>query len=169
LALALASALPFSAALATTLTSMDYKELAVQAEVAVVGKVIGSRTTQTDNGIATITTFEVASNAWGAEGKSTLEVISEGGSFKSGRYQLSEGFAGQLLPAKGQMTLLFLNADSQSGKLTIVGFNQGSLQVVKGGNGNQVILPGAGLMSLEAAMAEIKSAKLAPAANDLAR
>jgi hypothetical protein len=167
LALALAGAISFSAA-ATTLEEMNVQALAANAPVAIVGKVTATRTIKTDAGIATITTYAVdsANKLWGAEGLSTIDVITEGGSFTAGKgIRVAEVSPGQLLPAKDQTFVLFLAPDTDSGAFRIVGFNQGSLLV----KGNNVILPQSGLMTLDAAMAAIKSAKLAPATDGVAR
>jgi hypothetical protein len=166
LALALAGAISFSAAMATTNPKMTVDEMADAAEVAVVAKVLGSRTAKTDNGVVTITLWQSVTDVWGMTPGLTFEVTTQGGSFNSGKFKLSEVSPGAPLVTKSGVALLLLDRDA-SGTLTIVGFNQGNLQVLKA---NQVVLPGSGLMSLDAAMAELKSAKLAPAAtNDLAR
>jgi hypothetical protein len=169
LALALAGAVSFSAAFATTLTEMNLEQMAAQAEVAIVGEVTATRTVQTDNGIATVTTVAVKSDLWGAD-SATVEVVTPGGSFQSGRYRLGDNTPNTALLAKGRASVLLLKTDSESGKLVIVGFNQGNLQIVKTAQGEQVMLPGAEkLMPLNAAMAEIKRAKVAPANSALAR
>jgi hypothetical protein len=169
LALALAGAVSFSAAFATTLTEMTLEQMTAEAEVAIVGKVTATRTVQTDNGIATVTTFTVESNAWGADG-TTVDVVTPGGSFKSSRFQLGDGTPNTPFLAKDQRSVLLLSRDSVSGELTIVGFNQGNLQIVKTAQGNKVTLPGTDqLMPLDSAMAEIKRAKVAPTNSALAR
>jgi len=169
LALALASAVSFSAAFATTLPQMSIEAMAADAEVAIVGKVAATRTIQTDNGIATVTTFTVQLNGWGADG-TTVDVVTPGGSFKSTRFQLGENAPGAPLMTLGQESMLLLSRDSVSGELTIVGFNQGNLQIVKTAQGNKVSLPGTDqLMPLDSAMAELKRAKVAPTNSALAR
>lgn len=167
--LALAGALAVGAASATTLTAaLKLEQLAAQAEVAVLGKVTGSRTIQTDAGVATITNVEVLQSLWGATQGRTIEVTSLGGSLKTTKYPVGRNFPGQVQLFKGSRSLLLLDADSQ-GKLTVVGFNQGQMPVVSTAQGDAVTLPGRDVMSLQAAMAEIKSARLAPASKELAR
>jgi hypothetical protein len=169
LALALAGAISFSAALATTMTEMNLEQMAAEAEVAIVGEVTATRTMQTDSGIATVTTFTVKSDAWETAGP-TIEVVTPGGSFQSGRYQLGEGSPNGVLFTKNQVRLLLLKSDSESGKFVIVGVTQGNLQVVNTAQGDKVALPGNDqLMPLDAAMAEITRAKVAPANSAVAR
>jgi hypothetical protein len=167
LALALAGAMSISAAFATTLQEMSLKDMARQADVAIVGKVIAARTVKTDAGFETITTFSVIENGWGADKASTLEVSTPGGSTQIGRFKVGQINAGAFLPIKDAVSVLLLANGSQSGKYVIVGFNQGNFQVVKTATGSAVMLPKASkLMPLAQAMANIKQARLAPASDN---
>lgn len=170
LALALASAVSISAAYATSLEYKTLGAMAAQADVAIVGQVTAARTVKTDDGLATITTFAVKQNGWGADRFQTVEVITPGGSAQNGKYKVSETVAGTLMPVKDSMSVLLLASDSTSGKYTIVGFDQGNFQVVKTATGLAVMLPKANkLMPLDQAMAVIKQARLAPAQDSVAR
>jgi hypothetical protein len=166
--LALAGALAVGAASATTLDEQQLGEMAAQAEVAILGKVTGSRTAQTDAGVVTITKVEVLDSLWGAAKGSTLEVTTLGGSVKTAKYPVGRNFPGEVQLFKNSRSVLLLDAGS-NGKYTIVGFNQGQMQVVSTPQGDAVTVPGRQLMPLQAAMAQIKNARVAPAKNELAR
>jgi hypothetical protein len=160
LALALAGAFSISAAVATTLNSMDMSKLAKAAEVAVVGEVVSARTVKTDDGIFTISKLKVDASIWGSAKDATLEVSTPGGSLTSGRYRVAQVAADQPLFTAGKAVILLLARDSTSGMYNIVGFNQGAFQVVDG----SVMLPGhSSKLSVSAAMSEINAARLAPA------
>jgi hypothetical protein len=166
LALALAGALSISAAFATSLQEMSLREMAAQADVAIVGKVTAARTVKTDAGFQTITTFSVIENGWGAD-RATVEVITPGGSTQIGKFKVGQVNAGAFLPVKDAVSVLLLANDSESGKYVIVGFNQGNFQVATTASGPAVMLPKAGkLMPLAQAMADIKQARLAPASDN---
>jgi hypothetical protein len=163
LALALAGALSFSAAMATTLPKMELADIAKAAQVAVVAKVTSASTIETSDGAATMIRLEVEQGIWGADQGATLEVLTPGGTIQRGRYKITDGPADLALPILDQRSVYMLQFDSKSGKYLVVGGNQGQLQIAKNQQGvDSVLLPGALLMPIESAMGAIKDARLAP-------
>jgi hypothetical protein len=158
LALALASAVSISAAVATTLDKMDLSELTKKAPVAVVGTVTASRTAQTAAGVVTIATVSVANSIWGTSA-ATLDVEIPGGAISKSKYRVAEVNAGAPALLSGQKALLLLTPVSGSGNFQIVGYNQGMFAVVN----DAVMLPNASrAMPLAAAMSEIRAARAQP-------
>jgi hypothetical protein len=163
LALALASALSISAAVATTLgNKLSMSEVAQKASVAIVGKVVASRSA----GMNTIATVEVETSVWGTDA-ARIDVEVPGGTQRNGKYIVGRTVADAPMLFKGDRALLLLTRASGSDNFKIVGFNQGMLRVLPTTEGDAVMLPGAGkLTSLNSAMNEIREARNAEKSNN---
>jgi hypothetical protein len=162
LALALAGALSVSAAVATTLKQLTMNEVAQEASVAVVGKVVASRSA----GMNTIATVEVETSIWGTDA-ARIDVEVPGGSKRNGKYIVGITVADAPMLFKGDRALLMLTRARGSDNFKIVGFNQGMLRVLPTAEGDAVMLPGAGkLTSLNSAMNEIREAQNAEKSNN---
>jgi len=162
LALALAGALSISAAVATTLKQLTMNEVAQQASVAIVGKVISSRSV----GMNTIATVEVENAVWGTDA-ARIDVEVPGGTQRKGKFILGRTVAGAPILFKGDRAVLLLTRASGSDNFKIVGFNQGMIKVLPTIEGDAVMLPGTGkLTSLNSAMNAIREARTAEKSND---
>ena len=160
LALALAGALSMSAAVATTVgKKMDLSELSKAAPVAVVGKVVGSRTVKTKTGVVTIATVAVSNSLWGNTSP-TVDVQLPGGTEKRGKYSVNVTYPGVPMLLGGQKAMLLLTpAAANNANFSVVGFNQGIFPVVN----EAVMLPGAAkAMPIAAAMSEVRAARAKP-------
>jgi hypothetical protein len=159
LALALAGALSMSAAVATTVgKKMDLSELTKSAPVAIVGKIVASRTAKTDAGVITITTVAVENSLWGTDA-TTVEVEVPGGSETRGKFKLNFSYPGAPVLLNGRKAMFLLTPASDSKNFSVVGFNQGVFAVVN----DAVMLPGASrTMPLSAAMSEVRAARAQP-------
>ena len=163
LALALAGVLSMSAAVATTVgKKMDLSELSKAAPVAIVGKVVGSRTAKTEAGVVTIATVAVVNSLWGTNA-TTVDVQVPGGSEKRGKFALNITYPGAPVLLSGQKAMLLLAPAGNTSNFAVVGFNQGVFPVVN----DAVMLPGAAkTVSLAAAMSEVRAARAKPESND---
>jgi hypothetical protein len=133
-----AIALATTGANATTMLRLSFESLVHEADVVVVGEVAESRVEQTANGVETVTTFNVSEAVLGAPG-ATVEVRTPGGSFKPGKFRVSEQSAGVPKYVAGSKAMLFL--DAASAGYTIVGVTQGSVIVFDSAQGPSVRLP----------------------------
>lgn len=173
LALALAGALSFGAAMATTQKRMELPDMVNSAAVAVLGEVASSKVAETPNGTVTLTEVRVIEDLWGAKGSDSLTVATMGGSKKIGKLQVGINVPGSPKLFSGQRVLLFLNKDNASAAAySIVGFDQGMINVASSAKGSQLKLPGAAeatsWVDTARKLREMKTSA-APAAERLAR
>jgi hypothetical protein len=146
-------------ALATTLLRMSFEDMAVDSAVVVVAEAAGTRVEQTENGVYTVTTFNVEDSVAGDAG-ATVDVAVPGGVFTSpSGIMLRESYPDAPAFAIGSEQFLFLGAGSE-GAYQVVGFSQGALNVVETAQGKAVRIPGENrLVGLEEAKSRARAAK----------
>lgn len=147
-----------SPAFSTTLQEMSLDAIVDSSEAIVMGEAISSRVVKTDNGVYTLTEFQVNETLSGSA-PPTVTVSTPGGSYQTASgVRVGEIIAGapQLLP--GRQAVLFLERDAATGEMCVVGFSQGQMSVANGPNG--IVLSGAGRsqMALGELRATIESA-----------
>lgn len=138
---------------ATTLQRLGLQGIVDNSDSIVVGEAISARTERTDNGVFTYTTFRVSDSIVGGS-SSEVTVTTLGGRFTSGKYQLSENWAGSPTFLAGKRMVLFLR-DSAVGDMQIVGFNQGALPISETAQGETVRSPDGGVVSLDAMKSQV--------------
>ncbi|MEM9494644.1 MAG: hypothetical protein AAGA09_01475 [Pseudomonadota bacterium] len=143
---------------ATSLVQMDLQSIVSDASVIVVATAMDREYVQTEEGVHTITTFDVSDTVLGAE-QETLRVSVPGGVRRIGKFKVAETWAGAPLFLRGSEALMFLT-DRGDGDYRVVGFSQGSAPVHETIEGKMVQLPGdnAGPMQLGEAIGEIMKA-----------
>ena len=137
--LAGAVAIATSAATATSLVQMSFSELVAEAEVVVVAEARSARVDRTSDGVVTVTTFSVSDPVVGSPG-ATIEVTTPGGSFKPGKFRVSESTAETPIFPIGKEALLFLD-ETRADRFAVVGFSQGAIKVKESNSGKTVRLP----------------------------
>jgi len=142
---------------ATSLIHLDLKGLVDQSAVVVVGEATEQRTADTAEGLYTMTTFSVSDMVFGENG-GTVTVAVPGGIFDKGKFKLAETWPGAPVFLNGQEMLLFLSDAASDGNYRVVGFSQGSLNVIETIEGKMVQLPGDNLgpVRLEDAKTQIR-------------
>lgn len=124
---------------ATSLKQLSFSDLVQEANVVVLAEAVASRTVTTAEGVTTITTFDVEDSIIGAEG-GQIEVVTPGGSFKPGKFRVSESTADTPVFLVGTESLLFLDP-AAGGDFKIVGFSQGAITVTEASGEKMVRLP----------------------------
>jgi hypothetical protein len=147
-----------TSASATTMLQMSFEDLVADSALVVVGEAVSSRVVDSAaDGLMTITTFRVSDAVVGSAG-STVDVVTPGGIFKSGKFLLRQSSADTPLFAIGSEQMLFLG-DGPAEGMAVVGVNQGAAAVFKGKGGRSVILPGAeGAETVGDAMKRVRAA-----------
>lgn len=137
LASALAIAAP--AAFATSLVQMSFSELVADSDAVVVAEATASRVERTSDGVVTVTTFAVSDPVVGGD-VSSVNVVTPGGSFKPGKFRVSESTADTPIFPIGAEQLLFLD-QTPGGAYAVVGFSQGAVKIRETASGKTVRLP----------------------------
>ncbi|HET9394850.1 MAG TPA: hypothetical protein VFO36_02245 [Nitrospiraceae bacterium] len=135
------SALAVGAAWATTMEAMGLEQLVERSPVAVMGEVTESRVQQTADGPYVLTTLRVDEALWGTTAQSVTVAV-PGGAPGAGKFRTSEVTPGAPILLLGTNVVAFLQPDAAHGAMSIVGFSQGLIQVVKEGQTTSVTLPG---------------------------
>ncbi len=134
-------AVAVTSASATTMLQLTFEELVADANVVVVGEAVSSRAVDSaTDGLMTVTTFRVTEDVLGSAG-STVDVVTQGGIFRSGKFLLRESTANTPMFPIGSEHMLFLDSGPAQG-LAVVGVSQGAAPVFKGKGGPSVALPG---------------------------
>ena len=168
LALVVASALSFDAAIASTMTKLGLAEISSRADVAVVGKITESRSVRTANGVYTLATVAIEQSIWGTQ-SSTVTVAMPGGHFSTSKLQLNNTVAGVPHLMAGMRAVFMLTPDAANSAMRVVGLDQGLFPVVKTEGGDSLMLPGAtALTSLASATAAIRAARSSAGAKQVA-
>jgi len=126
---------------ATSLIHLDLKGLIDQSAIVVVAEVTEQHSAETAQGLYTMTTFSVDDTVVGSNG-ATVTVAVPGGIFNKGKFKLAETWPGAPVFLNGQEMLLFLSDAASDGNYRVVGFSQGSLNVLDTIEGKMVELPG---------------------------
>jgi hypothetical protein len=146
---------------ATTLIEMTFEELVADASVVVLGEAQSARVEQTDQGVVTVTTFNVEDPIVGGL-SGTVDVVTPGGIYKPGSVWVRESVPHAPVFMIGAEALLFLSPAAQS-TYQVVGFNQGAVDVAETRQGKTVRLPGAERSEpVAAAAARIRAEKVKP-------
>lgn len=153
-----AFAVAATSASATTMLQMSFEELVADAAVVVVGEAVSSRVVDSKaDGLMTITTFRVTEEVLGSV-ESTVDVVTQGGIFRSGKFLLRESTANTPMFPIGSEHMLFLDNGPSQG-LAVVGVSQGAAAVFKGKGGPSVALPGGeGAETVGQAMQRVRAA-----------
>jgi len=134
---------------------MTFDDMVQHAHACVVVKAMQSTTHKTADGVYTHTEFAVNEVAFG-DVKSSITVVTQGGSYNVGKLKLAEVTAGSPLFFDGQQNLLFLD-QAKDGSYRIMGVSQGVFPVQQEGATMQVNLPrsSGGLSSMSKVMDRI--------------
>lgn len=153
-----AFAVAATSASATTMLQLSFEELVADAAVVVVGEAVSSRVVNSaTDGLMTVTTFRVSEDVLGSA-DSTVDVVTQGGIFRSGKFLLRESTANTPLFPIGSQHMLFLDSGPSQG-LAIVGVSQGAAAVFKSKGGPSVALPGGeGEETVNQAMKRVRAA-----------
>jgi hypothetical protein len=136
-----AFAVAVTSASATTMLQLSFDDLVADSAMVVVGEAVSSRVVDSaTDGLMTVTTFRVTEDVLGSAG-SSVDVVTPGGIFRSGKFLLRESSANTPLFPIGSEHMLFLDNGPKQG-LAIVGVSQGAAPVFKGKGGPSVSLPG---------------------------
>ncbi len=126
---------------ATSLKLLSFADLVDQSNVVVVGQVKASKTIATADGVVTVTTFEVEDAIVGGS-SGEIDVVTPGGSFKPGKFRVSESTADTPAFLVGTESLLFLSpTPTIEGDYQVVGFSQGAIRVTEASGEKRVRLP----------------------------
>lgn len=153
-----AFAVAATSASATTMLQLSFEELVADSALVVVGEAVSSRVVESaTDGLMTVTTFRVTDKVLGSA-DSTVDVVTPGGIFRSGKFLLRESTATTPVFAIGSEHMLFLDSGPQQG-LGIVGVSQGAAPVFEGKGGPSVALPGGeGAETLRQATKRVRAA-----------
>ncbi len=153
-----AFAVTASSASATTMLQLSFEDLVADASVVVVGEAVSSRVIDSPtDGLMTVTTFRVTDDVLGSA-DSTVDVVTQGGIFRSGKFLLRESTANTPLFPIGSEHMLFLDGGPSQG-LAVVGVSQGAAAVFQGKRGPSVALPGGeGAETVGQAMKRVRAA-----------
>lgn len=121
---------------ATTYMQMDLDDLVAGAAMVVEGTVESAAVADTGNGVFTTTVIRVSDSIVGSSG-SMVTVVTPGGRFTSGRFQLAEINAGSPIFLRDQKVILFLGGRTALGH-PIVGESQGLVPVAETASGPMV-------------------------------
>ena len=157
-AIAIATACLATPAFSTSLVELDLKNMVAQSQSVVVGEATAQSVKMTEEGLYTITTFNVSDAVVGTAGAS-VSVAVPGGVYTLNGRRFAETWPGAPIFAVGQEAVLFLN-DGVEDNAGVVGFSQGVLTVTETAAGKSVRLPGGSKsLSLQAAKDEIRAAR----------
>jgi hypothetical protein len=144
-------------ATATTLLRLSFEDIVEQANVVAVGEAASSRVEQTEQGVVTVTTFEVTTPIVG-EAPATFEIATPGGVVNRGAVAVREALPGAPTFLLGAEAMLFLSGDAEA--YSLVGFSQGAYAVFDTPRGKSVRLPDADKVeTVEEAAARIRAVK----------
>lgn len=143
---------------ATSLKRLSFSDMVDEANIVVVGQATSARTVVTAEGVVTITSFKVADSIVGGQ-SGQIDIVTPGGSFKPGKFRVSESTADTPFFAVGKDMLLFLDP-AVGGDFQIVGFSQGAINVIQSAGEKMVRLPEADRdESLSSARTRIRAEK----------
>jgi hypothetical protein len=132
--------LVFSASVwATTARRMSNRDLAVEADVIVIGKAGESRPAWQGRTLVTLVTVTIADALKGSPGE-TLTVALPGGVDLNRRIPVGMTFAGAPTLKPGEDVFLFLTRDEAvAGGYVVLGFSQGKFSIVREPSGRMVV------------------------------
>jgi hypothetical protein len=124
---------------ATTARRMSNRDLAVEAEVIVIGKAGESRPAWQGRTLVTLVTVTIADALKGSPGE-TLTVALPGGVDLNRRIPVGMTFAGAPTLKPGEDVFLFLTRDEAvAGGYVVLGFSQGKFSIVREPSGRMVV------------------------------